>query len=134
MNRTIILLFICAAATFSACKKNKDAHIPPKVEFKTSTGYTFTSGSATLQDTLLVGITATKTEDDLKSLNASVAYDGASSTTTKYNYYTTATEYTGFSKDIQIITRNQAGTERWIFSVVDRDGNITQKEFTLTVQ
>jgi hypothetical protein len=87
-----------------------------------------------LQDTLTVGIIATKTEDDLKSYNVSTAYDGASTTTTFYNYLVTEAEYTGLNKDVQIITRNQAGSEKWIFSIVDRDGNITQKFFTLTVQ
>jgi hypothetical protein len=36
--------------------------------------------------------------------------------------------------DQQVITRDQAGTESWIFSVTDRDGNITTKNIVLTVQ
>lgn len=133
------ILFILAASIllltgFSSCKKNKDAHVPPDVVFKTGTGYTSSNATVAQGDTLLVGITATKTEDDLKSYNASYAYDGASTTTTFYNYYLTASEYTTYSKDLQLIMRNQAGSEKWTFSIVDRDGNITQKTLTFTVQ
>jgi hypothetical protein len=117
-----------------SCKKNNDPHVPPNVVFKTGSGYLFQNDTVIVQDTLLVGITATKTEDDLKSYNISVAYDGSATTSTFYNYLVQTTEYTGFSKDVQIITRNQPGTEKWIFSVVDRDGNITQKNLTLIVQ
>jgi hypothetical protein len=115
-------------------RKTVDPHVPPNVVFNQDTLHTYQNATVGLQDTLLVALTATKTEDDLKSFNASVAYDGASTTTTFYNYFVTPAEYLGFTKEIQIITRNQAGSEKWVFSIVDRDGNITQKTFTLTVQ
>ncbi len=118
----------------ASCKKKKDPHVPPDVVFKTGAGYTSADATIALGDTIKVGITATKTEDDLKSYNASYAYDGASSTTTFYNYLMTSAEYNGYSKDLDIIVRNVAGSERWVFSIVDRDGNITQKSLTLTVQ
>ena len=131
------IFYLTACALFISafsCKKKKDAHVPPHVVFKTGTGYTSADATVPKQDTLKVGITATKTEDDLKSYNASYLYDGTSTTTTFYNYLLSSSEYTSYSKDLQIITRNQAGTEKWVFSIVDRDGNITQKSFTLTVQ
>lgn len=123
-----------ALFNLTACKKNVDPHVPPDVVFKTGTGYTSTDATVGLEDTLLVGIIATKTEDDMKSYNVSYAYDGSTTTTTFYNYLLTADEYTSYSHDIEIITRNQAGTERWVFTIVDRDGNITQKTINLTVQ
>jgi len=131
-----ILLSLAAALVLvaSACKKEKDAHIPPDVVLKSTAGYTYQDGIAGLQDTLTVGVTVTKTEDDLKSLNLSYSYDGSSTKTTSFNYTVPDNEKEGFSKDIDLITRNQAGTEKWIVTVVDRDGNITQKSFTLTVQ
>jgi hypothetical protein len=135
--KTISKLILALAVVLLAnCKKKKevDPHIPPDVSFKT--GGKYISGDVTKgkQDTLLVGIIATKTEDNLKSYNASYAYDGASSTTTFFNYYLAESEYESYSKDLTIITRNQAGSERWVFSIVDRDGNITQKTITITVQ
>lgn len=117
-----------------SCKKKKDAHVPPSVSFKT--GGNYTSGDKTINkgDSVLVGISATKTEDDLRSFNISVAYDGASGTTTFYQYYLNSSEYGGYSKDTWIKSRNQTGSERWVFSILDKDGNITQKSLTLTVQ
>ena len=121
--------------TLISCKKKKvDPHVPPDVVFKT--GGIYTSGDRTVnkKDTITVGITATKTEDDLKSYNVSYAYDGNATSTTFYNYLLTTDEATGYDHDVQIVARNQAGTERWIFSIVDRDGNLTQKTIILTVQ
>ena len=127
----ITILFL--VVSFSCKKKKKDAHVPPDVVFKT--GGIYTSGDRTLnkQDTITVGITATKTEDDLKSYNVSYAYDGNTTSTTFYNYVLSSGEANGYSHDVQIITRNQAGSEKWIFSIVDRDGNLTQKTILLTV-
>lgn len=133
--KKIITFLILAVIAFTNCKKKKaDPRVPPDVAFKT--GGKYISGDLTTkkQDTLLVGITATKTEDNLKSYNVSYAYDGAQTTTTFFNYYLAESEYGGYSKDITIITRNQAGSERWVFSIVDRDGNITQKTINITVQ
>jgi hypothetical protein len=133
--KKLIYLSLCAIVTCAAsCKKKKDAHVPPDVTFKTSTGYIFSDATLPKGDTILVGITATKTEDDLKSYNASYAYDGASTTTTFFNYYLQSSEYLSYSKDLQLVMRNQAGSEKWVFSIVDRDGNITQKTLTFTVQ
>lgn len=135
MNKLNIFLAILLSLAFYTCKKKKaDPHIPPDVVLKT--GANFITGDVTLskQDTVWVGITATKTEDNLKSYNVSYAYDGATTTTTFFNYLMTANEYESYSKDIQIVTRNQNGSEKWVFSIVDRDGNITQKTILITVQ
>ena len=134
MKKNILIFVFLSTVIFSSCKKKVDAHIPPDVSFKTASGYLSKDSICSLQDTLKVGLVATKTEDDLKSFNVSVAYDGSVSTNTFYNYLMNDTEYTSYSKDIQIVTRNQPGSEKWIFSIVDRDGNITQKEINLTVQ
>lgn len=134
-NIKIIFSLIIVTALLICCKKKKtDAHVPPNVVFKT--GGIYTSGDKTLnkKDTITVGITATKTEDDLKSYNVSYYYDATTTSTTLYNYVLTAGEATSYSNDIKIIARNQTGTEKWVFSVVDRDGNITQKTIVLTVQ
>jgi hypothetical protein len=130
---SVVILLLVILVT--SCKKKKtDPHVPPTVEFKT--GGIYTSGDRTLnkKDTITVGITATKTEDDLKSYNVSYLYDGNTTSTTFFNYVMTTAEVNSYSYDIKIICRNQAGTEKWVFSVVDRDGNITQKTIVLTVQ
>jgi hypothetical protein len=129
---TVMLLFFLVLG--SNCKKKKqDAHVPPTMDFKTGGKYISGDRTCKKQDTLLVGVNITKTEDNLKSFNVSYQYDGGTQTTF-YNYNMQESEYNGYSKDVTIITRNQAGTEKWIFAVIDRDGNITQKSLTFTVQ
>jgi hypothetical protein len=135
MKTKITYLFLCSLLSISiSCKKKKDAHVPPDVVFKTGPGYISADATVAKGDTIKIGITATKTEDDLKSYNASYAYDGAATTTSFFNYYLQSSEYLSYSKDLALPVRNQAGVEKWVFSIVDRDGNITQKPITLTVQ
>jgi hypothetical protein len=134
--KTLTTLLIIASSIFMFnCKKAKaDPHVPPDVSYKTGGKYISDNCTLPKQDTVMVGITATKTEDNLKSYNVSYAYDGAGTTTTFFNYYLAESEYNSYSKDVTIITRNQAGSEKWVFSIVDRDGNITQKTIVITVQ
>ena len=133
--KTLITLLLATSMALISCKKAKaDPHVPPNVSYKTGGKYITDNCTLPKQDTVMVGITATKTEDNLKSYNVSYAYDGATTTTTFFNYLLAESEYDGYSKDVTIITRNQAGSEKWVFSIVDRDGNITQKTIIITVQ
>lgn len=134
MKNFIITLSIAALAFTASCKKNKDAHIPPDLEFKTAAGYTSNDRSIAHGDSILVGVTITKMEDDLRTLNISYAYDGSAATTTHFNYAMTSAEYTGYNHDFWLVTRSVAGTEKWTFTVTDRDGNLAQKTINLTVQ
>ena len=133
-TKILIVILMPLMMAFSCKKKKADPHVPPDVTLKT--GGKFISADCTLpkQDTVWVGITATKTEDDLRSYNASYAYDGAANTTTFFDYKLQASEYESYSKDLQIITRNQNGNEKWVFTIVDRDGNVTQRTINITVQ
>ena len=133
--KKIITLILLSCLFFVNCKKKKaDPHVPPDVNYKTGGKYISGDVTRAKNDTMMVGMTATKTEDNLKSYNISVAYDRASTTTTKFNYCMLESEYESYSHDYQLITRNQAGSERWVFSIIDRDGNITQKTINITVQ
>lgn len=115
-----------------SCKK--DAHTPPDMSF--TTGSTYVSGDKTVpQDTTIkVGITATKTEDELNTYNVSYAYDGATTTTTYQTFELTKDDEESYSKVVSITTRSVAGTEKWSFTITDKDGNTTTKDITLTVQ
>ena len=66
--------------------------------------------------------------------NVSYAFDGATTTTTFQTYNLTGSERQNYDKDVTFTTRNQAGTEKWIFTITDKDGNIVQKQIVLTVQ
>jgi hypothetical protein len=131
---TFILVSLFFTLCSVSCKKKKvDQHIPPDMVFKSGGIYTNADRTLNKKDTITVGITATKTEDDLKSYNVSYYYDAGTTSTTFFNYFLTSNEINSYSHDIKIIARDQSGTEKWVFSIVDRDGNITQKTILLTV-
>ena len=134
MKKILLLSTFSMMLLSFSCKKNVDQHIPPEITFTTGSGYT--SADATVQngDSIHVGITITKKEDDLRTFNIAYAYDGASTSTTLLSYTMTTAEYGGYSNSYWIHTRNVAGTEKYTFTVVDRDGNLAQKAITLTVQ
>lgn len=132
-NKTISLMLAVAAVAFSLTSCEKDAHTPPDVAFKTGVGYTSADATVGLGDTLLVGIIADKTEDELKTYNVSYAYDGATTTITADNFTLLSSEEEHYEKDYQVIVRSIAGTEKWVFTITDRDGNVASKTINLTV-
>jgi hypothetical protein len=113
---------------------DKEAEIPPTLELKTGMGYTSQDATIAKDSTITVGIVATKTEDDLKTYNVSVAYDGASTTTSIQNYTIAAAEKSLYEKNVTFTVRDQAGTEKYYFTITDVDGNIVQKILTFTVE
>jgi hypothetical protein len=127
---TILIAIICLA--FSSCEKDK--HIPPSISLKTGAGYTSDDATVAKNQTIKVGITAEKLEDDMLTYNVSYAYDGATTTVTSQTFNLVAGEQQHFDKDVTFVTRNQNGTEKWSFTITDKDGNIAQKQIILTVQ
>lgn len=126
------LLLVTFGFLFSSCEK--DAHIPPNVTLKTGAGYTSADATVGKNQAIMVGITGEKVEDDMIKYNVSYAYDGASSTSTFQDFNLSGSEQQHYDKDVTFTTRNQAGTEKWVFTITDKDGNIAQKTITLTVQ
>jgi hypothetical protein len=127
------IVFALFTTIFISCEK--DEHIPPTLEFKSGSGYTFSDMDSVGQNaSVKVGVMAHKTEDELKTFNVSVAYDNASTTTTKQNTTLTSSQEEEFETDYTITTRAQAGVEKWSFTITDRDGNVTTKTITLNVK
>jgi hypothetical protein len=125
-----ILAALSAVLIISSCEK--DEHIPPDVSLKTGAGYISADAIVPTDTTITVGFVADKTEDELKTFNVSYAYDGATTTTTAETFTLSGDEEEHYEKDYTITTRDVAGTERWIFTITDRDGNIAQEEIVLT--
>jgi hypothetical protein len=134
-----IILIIAIVLIGTCCKKKSpdsaviDPRIPPAMTFKTGGNYTSRDTIVIKQDTLLIGIIVTKTEDNLTSFNASASYDGSNTTTTFFNHHLSSAEYGGYTVDVPYYVRNQSGNEVLTFTIVDRDGNITKKTITVTV-
>jgi hypothetical protein len=127
-----ILTALSFAFVVSSC--GKDKHIPPNVSLKTGSGYTAADATVAKDSTITIGFVAEKTEDELRTFNVSYAYDGAATTTTKETFTLSGDEEEHYEKIYTFVTRATAGTEKWVFTITDRDGNIAQKQIVLTVQ
>lgn len=128
-----LLLFFLPVLFYPGCEK-EEAEIPPDISFKTGSGYTSTDVNVMPDSTLTVGIIAINREDDLKTYNVSVAYDGASTTNTIQDFSIPESDKNRYEKDVAFRVRNQAGTEKYYFTITDSDGNIAQLSITVTVE
>jgi hypothetical protein len=125
-------VLLASVMIFASCEKDK--RTPPDMMLKSGGSYISTDTTLNMDTTFTVGVKVVKTEDELKTLNISHDYDNSGSTVTFKNETLAKSEEDGFEKDYQITTGNQAGKEKWIFTVTDRDGNITSKSITVTVR
>ena len=132
--KTNILRLIVLAAVISLSSCEKDEMIPPTLDFTTGAGYTSSDAHIGLNTNFKIGVDAKRTEekDDLKTFVVTVSYDGAAASTID-NVTLTSTQGAEFTKDYNLTTRNMAGTEKYTFTVTNRDGLITSKSITITV-
>jgi len=133
-NQITCMLLTATLLIFQGCKKEKDKHVPPDVTFITTTGYIYSDTTLPTDTTVQVGIVATRTEDELRTLNVSHSFDNSTATVSDTTIAVSGNEVGGFTRTINISTRPNAGTEKYIFTVTDKDGNITTKSLILTVQ
>ncbi len=132
----IFFVILLAVVSFMSCKKEDgDAGLLPNIAFKTGGTYVSADIILTKDTTITVGIQASKAEpnDVLKSFNAAKGYDG----TTPVGYLNesiTGTAGDSYSKDLSITTRSQNGTEKYVFTVLNKDGLKNQVSLTITVQ
>lgn len=124
-----LLLLLLTFAT--SCKKDQT---PPDLYLKADSGYTSSDVVISPGSTFLVGIDAKKTTDDLNLFYTEVAYDGANTTRLISRIYVSDSQKEHYTNDVTVTTRNQPGTERWVFNINDKDGRITKKEIKVTVQ
>lgn len=124
----VAVVLICAS---TACTKDQpDGDHAADITFRTDSGYTFLNDTVLISDTLHIGITVSKGSDDLRSFFVDVAYDNGP----RIRQDSLHVNSDPFTFEKTVITRDQAGTEKWWFSVDENDGDITQQALTLTVQ
>lgn len=135
------LLFISISILMlSACKPN----LNPKPELSLTEGiygvvgtdtlhYTFKSDTATAGDSIVVGVTAKKTEDNLERFNISFGKTAYSQTTLYYSKVLDGDEAKIYNKDFFIKVPNLPGKLYWTVMVIDADGNKEEKTFELLV-
>ena len=139
MKKVITISMLALILIGASCKKKStaaalvDQRVPPNMIFKTGGKYVSTDKTVSKLDTILVGVNVTKTEDNLTSFNASVTYDGSTTTSSFFNHHLSSNEYESYDFDVHYYVRNQVGIETLTYTIVDRDGNITKKSIVLTV-
>lgn len=134
LTKIVTTIAIITIFSFGVTSCKKDEHKPPSISLKTGVGYTSANAIVAKSQTIKVGITAEKVEDDMLTYNVSYAFDNAATTITSQTFSLTGSEQQHYDKDVTFNTRNQNGAEKWIFTITDKDGNIAQKEIVLTVQ
>lgn len=122
-------------SSFSSCSKEEDEGLLPNISFKSGTDYTSADANVGQGKAVKIGITASKSEDKdvLTKFTITQSLDGATETTV-FTKDLTGTEGDAYSYDYATTTRNKAGTEKYTFTVVNRDGLINKTSLVLTVQ
>jgi hypothetical protein len=132
MNKLFSLIVIAfSIVAFSCC--NKDSGKVPNIAFKTGTGYTSADITVAKGTVILMGITASKAEDKdvLKTFDASQSYDGGASTSIASETLSGGNG-DNYTKDVTITTRTVNGTEKYTFTVVNKDGLKNSISITVT--
>jgi hypothetical protein len=131
----ILSLIMVISITFISCKKEEDEGLLPTISFNTGGNYTSASKTVGMNEAVVVGINAAKSEDEdvLKKFTAKVSYNGGTDSILNTQDLS-GSNGDNFAYDQAIMTRNVAGTEKYTFTVVNRDGLVNSVELTLTVQ
>lgn len=128
----IIAALVLAFLANTGCTKEDqpDGDGSVDITFRLDSGYTWQNDTVPQSATLRIGVTVTKGSDDLRSFFVDVAYDGGQ----RIRQDSAHVNDNPFYYEKTLITRDQAGTETWWFSVDEYDGDITRRALTLTVQ
>ncbi len=126
----MIAVLVTALINLSSCEK--DAGKLPNIAFKTTAGYTHADATVASGTPVLAGITASKAEsaDVLKTFNVSKSIDGAAAVSVTN---TTLTNGDSYDVDYPIVAGAAGHTEKWSFTVTNRDGLTNTVSFTLTL-
>jgi hypothetical protein len=122
---SLTMLLGCAKETTSS-----DDSEAAYIAFAVDTGYAYQDMAADTSDTLHVRMTATRGTDPIVRFRLNVAYDGGAAVTTD----SLVIESSPFVFERDLVTRGQAGSEKWTFTVWENDGDRTIRSFTLSVQ
>jgi len=124
--------FVAVILFLTSCEKDEGKL--PNIAFKTGSNYTSADANTGQGTSVTIGIDASKSEDKdvLISFDISVSYDGGTSNSV-YSETLTGTSGDIYSYDYNFTTRQQAGTETYTFTVINRDGLKNQVSLTLTV-
>ncbi|MFH6985458.1 hypothetical protein [Marinoscillum luteum] len=135
MKNKWIMATLTAIVTF-LCACEKDEGILPEISFKTATNYVSTDATLPAGTDVVIGITASKTEDKdvLKKFNISKSVDGGTASTV-YTQDLSGSDGDNFEYDYSAKVEGLSGqTSTFTFTVTNRDGLVNQVALTLTVE
>lgn len=136
MSKKIIYLLFIAVFAISIVSCEDDEGKLPKISFKTGTNYKSTDDSLTAGSAFTIGINASKTEDKdvLKKFNISKSIDGASAVTI-FSKDLSGSEGDDYNYDYSDTMSHVIGqTNKYIFTVTNRDGISNNVSLTLKVR
>jgi hypothetical protein len=118
---------------FASC--DKDEGKLPNIAFKNTSGYVSANTTVKKDTVVLIGINASKSEDKdvLTNFTGTVSYNGGSDSTLVTESLS-GSSGDSYSKDIVVHTHNAAGSEKYTFTVINKDGLKNTVSLTLTVQ
>ena len=129
-----LLPLLAAGLLMVSC--NKDEGKSPNIAFKVGTGYVCTDSSIAGGTNISIGINASKAEDNdvLKKINISKSVNGAAASSV-FDKDLTGTEGDAYTYDYSTsLDTNKGQTNKYIFTVTNRDGLTNQVALTVTVK
>ncbi len=138
--QALTFMLICGLAiTFTSCNK-EDEMEPPTISFKTGAGYTSANANATSGNSILIGIEAAKadseeeSEDVLTHFNITKSVNGGAGTSV-YDIDVPDANEDDYDYDFSTTAGATLGdTEKYTFTITNRDGLTGQISLTITVQ
>lgn len=136
INFYIIPIALLSASLLlsSSCKKEKEeGEEAPEIVFKSGGAYTSTDATVSVGDHVTIGIEAEVLEekDPLKKFNISKSVNGGA----LEDVYNEDLSDESFEYDytFTVINAQKGNTEKYTFTVTNRDGLTGQKSLTLTI-
>ena len=131
---TVLTALTVSTVFLSNCGDTETVTPDPVLEFIGGAGYLSEDANLSIAQSFVVGINASHTSD-ISTFQVTVSYNGGNPLVpagctlcdTAINAKSLRVDYVG-------TTANQAGTEKWTFTVTDKDGNSTSKSITITVK
>jgi hypothetical protein len=131
--KKINLIIILSVAVLLVYSCQKDPHTPPKMSVRFLNGTDVQDTTLKKDSSITVNVKATKTEDELRTINVSDVKNGGASATFQ-NVTLSSAQYTDYQGNFTLPTGASGDKTQWLFTVTDKDGNITTKSFTITAK
>ena len=134
--KTILKSITLSVLVVFAVSCKKDEGTLPDIKLKTGTGYISEDATLPAGTSVKIGIEADKTEDKdvLKKFDISESVNGADATSI-FNMDLDASEEDHFEYDYTTTVDTISGqTNKYIFTITNRDGLVNHAFLTLTVQ